>query len=906
MQQTIGPYRVEGEIGRGGMGVVYRAFDPRLDRSVAIKALPEELASDPMRLERFEREARTLAQVSHPNIAGIHGVEEQNGKRYLVLEFVDGETLADKIDRGPIELDEAVELACQVAAGVGAAHDAGVIHRDLKPANIRITPDGVAKVLDFGLARHDEGKSSSGSGNEPTITTPLHLSPTSPGAVLGTAAYMSPEQARGRRVDKRTDIWSFGVVLFEMLTGSSPFVGETASDSIGAVLHKDPDLSRVPPNIRHVLERCLDRDKDKRFRDIGDVRIELQAALKNEHTGTGGGTSKVTLIAVALAAALIAGAAGVAAGWFGKPTVSPKPVRLSIAAPNGNAIGNPYLAPDGSMVLYASWSLEPGSKALGYFRRLDEFEAVPIPATRGGRQPAFSPSGAWVSYMSPVGQDSSEFRIVKMAVGKDLPPVPIAVLPDWAAVAGYNYIWLTEDRLVFTEGRTGSVRFVNTGDGTIGEPVKLDLGGYSGTYELLLCRVDDTRALCRLYKYGSNGYQQDIGLLDVAAAKVSVILENSAVARVGPDGSLLFTRGSTLYGSTFDLEHRKVGTPVQLVAGLRSIGPYQDAEFDVSSDGTIAFLPGGEQGSKRHLEFRLPDGTAKPLPLEPRAFEESLAVSPDESRMLVVICSANKLFEIWGTELDSPRLRRLRGLTSSDLNYPQFAKDNDTFVYMRSEGGKVGMEAASFDGHFEPYWVVEPVEGFVAPCAVDPIRNTVLCVWERPEGFRLYKADLKKGSQLTPVFADSANRESGDYSPDGSMLAYTSDETGRREAYVCAIHDDGSLGRPVAVTIGGAVGARWSRSPGTLDAKGAEKKDRQLVVFSNNGPVSYSITPGERPRVGPAEPLGYDRKNMVGRVDQLSGGRRLLIVKGENETPATHAELILNWYGTASKMIRGK
>ena len=277
--QQIGPYTVESELGRGGMGVVYRALDTRLDRAVAIKALPEHLADDPDRLARFEREARLLASLNHPNVAGIHGVEEHDGARYLVLEFVEGETLAATLDRGPLSVDEAIGLAVQIAAGIEAAHDAGVVHRDLKPGNIIITPDGKAKVLDFGLARVEESASSSGSSMSPTMTSPAQHSPTMPGVILGTAAYMSPEQARGRRVDKRTDIWSFGVVLFEMLTGASPFVGETVSDSIGAILHKPIDLARLPrdtpPAVRTTLRRCLQRDKQQRYRDIGDACLEL-------------------------------------------------------------------------------------------------------------------------------------------------------------------------------------------------------------------------------------------------------------------------------------------------------------------------------------------------------------------------------------------------------------------------------------------------------------------------------------------------------------------------------------------------------------------------------------------------------------------------------------------------------
>ena len=255
MQGTqIGTYRIEREVGRGGMGVVYLGRDISLDRPVAIKALPPEVAEDPSRLERFEREARTLAQLSDPHIAGIYGTESHDGQRYLVLEYVEGETLADRLDRGPLPIDETLELGAQIASGLEAAHEAGVIHRDLKPANVKLTPEGRAVVLDFGLAKAEEGASTTGLSEAATLTTPAPHSPSIPGAVIGTAAYMSPEQARGRRVDRRTDIWAFGVVLYEMLTGSSPFAGETATDSIGAVLHKGVELEhlpeRTPPAIR--------------------------------------------------------------------------------------------------------------------------------------------------------------------------------------------------------------------------------------------------------------------------------------------------------------------------------------------------------------------------------------------------------------------------------------------------------------------------------------------------------------------------------------------------------------------------------------------------------------------------------------------------------------------------------
>jgi serine/threonine-protein kinase len=305
--QEIGPYSVEAEIGRGGMGVVYRAIDTRLGRAVAIKAL----------------EARTLAALNHPNVAGIHGVEEHQGRRYLVLEYVDGETLAERLDRGTLAVDEALEVCGQIAAGVEAAHEAGIIHRDLKPGNVKLTPDGKVKVLDFGLAKEaEEGSSSSVDlTRSPTLTAAQ--SPTAAGVILGTAPYMSPEQARGRPVDRRSDIWSFGVVLYECLTGASPYVGETVSDSIAAILQADVDLDRLPVGtprlVRRVLRRCLARDKDRRYRDIGDVRLELFEAREGDGEedllaeATGG--RRAILAWVVAAVALVALVATVA--WIG-------------------------------------------------------------------------------------------------------------------------------------------------------------------------------------------------------------------------------------------------------------------------------------------------------------------------------------------------------------------------------------------------------------------------------------------------------------------------------------------------------------------------------------------------------------------------------------------------------------
>ncbi|MBL8745517.1 MAG: PD40 domain-containing protein [Phycisphaerae bacterium] len=418
----IGPFKVERELGRGGMGVVFLAEDTRLGRRVAIKALPDHLAADPDRLGRFSREARTLASLNHPNVAQIFGVEEQDGRKYLVLEYVEGPTLADRLERGPISLDETLDLATGIAAGLEAAHEAGIVHRDLKPANIKITPDGKVKVLDFGLARTlDEGASSTGTGaspDSPTITAstlPARHSPTIPGAILGTAAYMSPEQARGRRVDRRSDVWAFGVIVYECLTGVSPFAGETATDSIGAVLHKGVDLSLLPPStpprLRDLLVRALERDREKRLRDLGDAMLEIERArlegpgVQEAATRRGPGWGVVAASGVIAAAAL-----GAAAWALTRPArvaapvtapAAPLPPRVTLAQVT-DAAGfevYPAISPDGTTIVY---SAATGGGLDLFSLRIGGVNSVNLSADAGpdDYEPAYSPDGQSIAFRS--------------------------------------------------------------------------------------------------------------------------------------------------------------------------------------------------------------------------------------------------------------------------------------------------------------------------------------------------------------------------------------------------------------------------------------------------------------------------------------------------------------------------
>ena len=401
----LGHYEVSALIGEGGMGQVYQATDTKLNRQVALKILPEAFASDPDRLARFQREAQVLASLNHPGIAAIYGIEEQEGTRALVLELVEGPTLADRISKGPIPVDEALPIAKQIAEALEAAHEAGVIHRDLKPANIKVREDGTVKVLDFGLAKALDPNPTGDPSQSPTLTAAA----TQMGVIMGTAAYMSPEQARGKVVDKRADIWAFGAVLFEMLTGTKPFPGDDVSQTLARVIDRDPDWGALPktlpPTLDTYLRRCLQRDPRERVRDIGDVRLALEGAFETgvSQAAASAAVGQPTLwrrpAPVALATSLLTAVViGLTVWAVMRPALPPlAPVtRFSIPLAAEEAFTGlgrliVALSPNGRHIAYTA------NNGL-VLRPVDQLEALPIPGTEGARNPFFSPDGEQVGF----------------------------------------------------------------------------------------------------------------------------------------------------------------------------------------------------------------------------------------------------------------------------------------------------------------------------------------------------------------------------------------------------------------------------------------------------------------------------------------------------------------------------
>src|SRR5438552_2768206 len=404
--QRLGSYQVLSLLGAGGMGEVYRAHDTKLARDVAIKVLPKAFADDPDRLGRFRREAQVLASLNHPNIATIHGLEQSDGVNYLVMELVAGETLAQRIARtGPLPISEVLSLCRQIAEGLEAAHARGVVHRDLKPANVKVTSQGKVKVLDFGLAKAFSGD---GSGtdvlNGPTLTE----IGTEPGAVLGTPSYMSPEQARGKAVDKRTDIWAFGCVLYELLTARQAFRGETSADSIAAVVEREPDWKMLPPttppNIRRLLQRCLQKDSNSRLRDIGDARIEIgEALIESPETVPAALQPRPWWRATPrrlIGFLVVIAAVALWSLWRGGPPAQRPMLPFAIPLPQGQTLGGREAAvaisPDGNQIAYIAQTRD-GQRQI-YLRQLNELEGKPVPGTEGAAHPVFSPDGKWLAF----------------------------------------------------------------------------------------------------------------------------------------------------------------------------------------------------------------------------------------------------------------------------------------------------------------------------------------------------------------------------------------------------------------------------------------------------------------------------------------------------------------------------
>ena len=694
----LGHYDVTALIGEGGMGQVYQATDTKLNRQVALKILPEAFATDPDRLARFQREAQVLASLNHPGIAAIHGLEDSEGTKALVLELVEGPTLADRIAQGAIPLDEALPIAKQIAEALEAAHEAGVIHRDLKPANIKVREDGTVKVLDFGLAKALDTTPQGDPSQSPTLTAAA----TQMGVIMGTAAYMSPEQARGKTVDRRADIWSFGVVLYEMLTGMRPFQGEDVSLTLASVMKSDVDGKTLPSDLtetlRTVLRRCLEKDPLQRIRDVGDVRLAMAGAFE-----TAAGTPvesvlppqlqvwqrPVAGVGIVVVAVLIT---ALAASTMMRPETTPAPdlVRLAVVPPDtaplrfGNAVRDVAISPDGTQVVYwASSEAEPVPRL--YLRRLDQLDGGPLRGAEGGRGPFISPDGEWVGFVAAGTQTLNKVSILGGS------PVMLTEVPTelWGAS------WGTDDQIIF--GRVSSGLFRVSGGGGESEPLTTLDTEQGESSHLWPSIIPGRDAVVFVIAHGAPAHATgELAVLDLDTGDVTRLGLAGVSPRYVSTGHLLYAaEDGSVRAVPFDAASLEVaGNPVPLVEGVM-VKPSGAANFSVSDTGSLVYVPGGSVSDERTLALVGRDGVVEPLDVRPSAYLWP-RLSPDGEK-LVAQTAGDEGGIIWLYDLAGDT--QIQQLTfEGDNQRPIWTPDSQRITFSADREGTMSLYSMPADG----------------------------------------------------------------------------------------------------------------------------------------------------------------------------------------------------------------
>jgi len=775
----LGHYEVLSLLGAGGMGQVYRARDTRLQRDVAIKVLPIDVARDAERLARFEREARLLASLNHPNIATLHGLEQSGEVRFLVMELVPGETLAELLRAGSLPVEETLGIFRQMADALEAAHDKGVVHRDLKPANVKVTPEGKVKVLDFGLAKALAGDPSEGDlSQSPTFSH----APTREGVILGTAPYMSPEQARGKTVGKQTDVWSFGCVFYEAFTGRKAFLGETVSDTIALVLGGEPDWQALPAttprDIQSLLHRCLQKDLSHRLRDMGDARLEIEEALTKPSGPLAAplrnGAPRAALwrrvLPWSIAAAGLSLAAGVFLWSLGRVS-APAPQSMTLFAVNlpasetleATVLQTPVLdlSPDGTELVYVA---RHGPKTQLYLRGMNQLEPIPLAGTEGAMNPFFSPDGQWVAFFTLV-----ELKKVSLGGGA---PLTLCEVPPVTRGAS----WGPDGAIVFAPTFTSGLNRVPAGGGAVQTLTTPDSSKGEAGHQWPEVLPGGKAVVFTIWSGGSFD-DANIAVLSLATGKYRILIEKGSHARYAPSGHLIFARSGGLLAMPFDLDRLEVtGSPTPVLDGVLMSAATGVAHFDLSSSGSRAYTPAGPAIGRR-LVWVDRQGRARPL-TESRRELWNPRLSPDGRRLAVEV-----LNDLWIYDIERDSLRRItfEGINQTPVWSPDgkrvaysLAKTGDPRLFWRMADGSgpAGRLTSSELVEFPSSW---SSDGRLLAYAATGGPSKDWDIWVLPlEGDRQPRAFTGAPfNEVQPMF-----------SPDGRWLAYVSDESGRLEVYV--------------------------------------------------------------------------------------------------------------------------
>ena len=806
----LGVYQITAPLGEGGMGQVWRARDTKLDRDVAIKVLPEAFAHDADRLARFTREAKTLAALNHPNIAHIHGLEENSGVTALVMELVEGDDLSQRIARGAIPLDEALPIAKQIAEALEAAHEQGIIHRDLKPANIKVRADGTVKVLDFGLAKALDAHASSGAVeamNSPTITSPAM---TQAGMILGTAAYMAPEQARGKTVDRRADIWAFGAVLFEMLSGTRVFEGEGIADTLGNVMKVDPDWQRlpvsIPPRVVQVVRACLQKNPKQRLDSAQGVRLALEGAFETVAPQTTAATASasrerrplITALAVAVLG-LIALAVPAVRYLRQTPPAAPPETRVDLVTPATDSLTDFALSPDGRQVVFVASG--DGASRL-WLRSLATTTAQPLAGTDGAQFPFWSPDGRSIGFFA-----NSQLKRIDLNGG---PPQTLAS----ASGNPRGGSWNADGVILFAPSNGGPLFRVPASGGA---PVAVNTPDQQPRHRFPSFLPDGRHFL--FYALGTPDTAGIyLGTLDAPDTHRLTAADAAGVSWASPsvpeDGWLLWVRAGTLVAQRLDLAQAALtGNPVTLADPVVVDATINAAGVSVSASGLVAYHTGG--GSRQQLAWVDRSGQALgPLGAPDENNLLIPSVSPDGQRV-VVSRTVQGNTDLW--LLDGARTSRFTFDAALD-HFPLWSRDGTRIAFYsnRTGTGDLYVKAASGAGAEEALVASPQTKAasdwsgdgrFLLYSSVDPQTN--LDLWVLPlDGGRTPWVFLK-----TPF-----NERHGTFSPDGRWVAYGSNESGRDEIYIrpfggpaASGASAGQVGGQWQVSTAGGIHPRWRR-----------------------------------------------------------------------------------------------
>ena len=876
----LGRYEIRAKIGEGGMGEVYRATDPKLNRDVAIKVLPGTFMNDAERLARFQREAQVLASLNHTNIATIYGVEEENGFRALVMELVEGPTLADRIASGPMPLDDSLAIAGQMAEALEAAHERGIIHRDLKPANVKVTLEGTVKVLDFGLAKVFESEAQvSDLSHSPTL-----VKGTQAGVILGTAAYMSPEQAKGKVVDRRADIWAFGCVLFEMLSGKQTFSGETLTDTLAAVVRAEPEWETLPQStpdsIRKLLRRCLTKDSRQRLRDIGEARIvvseppvEHGSIVRAMPAQTQSNWKRLLPWTIVLIVA--AGLLAISLIYLSRKPITQPVLRSSINLPTGfnldSANNSLALSPDGKRLVFAATGPDGKAQQL-WIRSMDSMTIQSLLGTNGATYPFWSPDGRFVGFFA-----DKKLKKTEVATGT------VQNLCD--VIDGRGASWSQRDVIVFAAAAFGPLSEVSASGGT---PVQItsvernDITHRNPHFlpdgkRLLFFRGSDSRS------EKTNG----IYSLDLETRKVEQIAAEQAEGVYVEPGYLVFVHDGNLMAQPIDANRlRPTGQAVPIAEKVLFNPDRYTGGYSLSPTGLLVF-DGGSGIVKSRLTWFDIEGKSLGSVSEPAAFI-SISISPDGKRAAARVLGMDTHTQLWMYDLNRGIASRFTG-GSEDFTAGTWSPDGRSIAY--STGGAPSLfYLQPSDASSEPQ-KLSATQSVTVPAGWSPNGEMIVFTSQTFQGGDLWIQPLNGDRKAYSFLATPANETAGTISPDGHWIAFVSDESGRYELYVTSFPSPGVKRQ---ISSDGATAPQWLNGGSELVYINAERK----LVLVNVNVKGQEFALGESHLLFGGKPLPslpHNPDDWEVPVYITPDGKRILLPVPVETDASPSVTLVTNW-----------